>query len=74
MTRTFLDKPQYVWDNILWTDESKVELFGNAVHLFFYIYIEREREREQLPTVKHGGDLSCCEAALELAALKVSKE
>ena len=30
------DKPQSLWDNVLWTDETKAELFENEVHQFVY--------------------------------------
>uniref|UniRef100_H2M9V3 Transposase Tc1-like domain-containing protein n=1 Tax=Oryzias latipes TaxID=8090 RepID=H2M9V3_ORYLA len=39
-----VDKPQSFWENVLWTDETKLELFGKAHQLY-----------NTVPTVKHGG-------------------
>ncbi len=33
----YLDYPQDFWANILWTDETKVELFGRCVSRYHYI-------------------------------------
>ncbi|PTA42284.1 hypothetical protein C8054_31545 [Micromonospora sp. RP3T] len=30
--KTYVTKPQSFWENILWTDETKVELFGKGHH------------------------------------------
>ena len=29
---SFIDRSQSFWNDVLWTDETKIELFGNAVH------------------------------------------
>ncbi len=51
-----LTKPQSVWENVLWTDETKVELFGKGHHGTFYIKRnEAFKEKNTVPTVKHGG-------------------
>uniref|UniRef100_A0A8C1HCY9 Transposase Tc1-like domain-containing protein n=1 Tax=Cyprinus carpio carpio TaxID=630221 RepID=A0A8C1HCY9_CYPCA len=31
--RKYLDDPQVFWENTLWTDETKVELFGSCVSI-----------------------------------------
>ena len=31
--KTHLNKPKSFWENVLWTDETKLELFGKAHHL-----------------------------------------
>ena len=31
-----LKKPKSFWENVLWTDETKLELFGKAHHLYVY--------------------------------------
>ena len=28
------DKPQYFWENVHWTDETKLELFGKSYQLY----------------------------------------
>ena len=33
--KKYLDKPQSFWENVLWTDETKIELFGNAHQLLW---------------------------------------
>ena len=33
--KTFIDKPQSLWDS-LWTDETNVEVFEDAVYYFLY--------------------------------------
>lgn len=53
--KTYLKKPQS-WENILWTDETKVEVFGKAHH--HIVYRKRNeafKEKNTIPTVKHGG-------------------
>lgn len=51
-----LDKPQAFWDNVLWTDETKVELFGNAHKQFVHRrHNEVFEEKNTILTVKHGG-------------------
>src|SRR4029434_1702963 len=54
--KEYLDTPQSFWENVLWTDETKIELFGNAHQQ--YVYRRRNevyKEKNTLPTVKHGG-------------------
>jgi len=34
--KTHLDKPKSFWENVLWEDETKLELFGKAHHLDVY--------------------------------------
>ena len=51
--KTFIEKPQSFWDNVLLKDETEVELFGNVVHQL--VYRERAlKEKNTLPRVKHG--------------------
>ncbi len=54
--RKYLDYPQDFWANILWTDKTKVELFGRCVSR----YILRKtstafHKKNIIQTVKHGG-------------------
>ncbi len=50
------DYPQDFWANILWNDETKVELFGRCVS--HYIWSKTNtgfHQKNIIPTVKHGG-------------------
>ncbi len=54
--KKYLDYSQDFWANILWTDETKVELFGRCV--FRYIWCKTKtafHKKDIIPTVKHGG-------------------
>ncbi len=54
--KTYVTKPQSFWDNVLWTDETKVEIFGKGHH--GTVYRKRNeafKEKNTVPTVKHGG-------------------
>ncbi|KAL0158692.1 hypothetical protein M9458_046768, partial [Cirrhinus mrigala] len=54
--KTYVTKPQSFWENVLWTDETKVELFGKGQH--GTVYRKRNeafKEKNTVPTVKHGG-------------------
>ena len=54
--RTHLSKPQSFWENVLWTDETKVELFSKARHSTVYRKLnEAYKEKNTVPTVKYGG-------------------
>lgn len=54
--RTNLKKPQKFWDNVLWTDETKLELFGPMDQRYVWRRKkEAYKEKNTLPTVKHGG-------------------
>ncbi len=61
--KTYVTKPQSFWENVLWTDETKVELFGKGHH--GTVYRKRNeafKEKNTVPTVKHGGGskMLCC--------------
>uniref|UniRef100_A0A8C5N259 Transposase n=1 Tax=Leptobrachium leishanense TaxID=445787 RepID=A0A8C5N259_9ANUR len=50
------DKPQTFWDSVLWTDETKLELFGPMDQR--YVWRRKNKayeEKNTLSTVKHGG-------------------
>ena len=40
-----LNKPKDFWKNVLWTDQTKVEMFGHNAY----------QHKHLIPTVKHGG-------------------
>ena len=51
-----MDNPQRFWDAVLWSDETKLELFGPMDQRYV---LRREndayKEKNTLPTVKHSG-------------------
>ncbi len=54
--KTYVTKPQSFWENILWTDETKLEISGKGHHGTVYRKInEALKEKNTVPTVKHGG-------------------
>ena len=54
--KTNLSKPQKFWDTVLWTDETKLELFGPMDQRYVWRRKnEAYEEKNTLPTVKHGG-------------------
>lgn len=51
-----VDKPQSFWENVLWTDETKLELFGKSHQPYVYRRKnEAFKEKNTMPTLKHGG-------------------
>ncbi|MBN3278876.1 TCB1 transposase, partial [Polyodon spathula] len=51
-----LDDPQVFWNNILWTDESQVELFGQHGHHYFWRKLNTAfHSKNLIPAIKHGG-------------------
>ena len=54
--REHLDKPEAFWKSILWTDESKIELFGHNQNCHVWRKANTAfQEKNLLPTVKQGG-------------------
>ncbi len=52
----YLDYPQDLWANILWTDETKVSLFGRFVSRYTWRKTNTAFHKKNIiPTVKHGG-------------------
>uniref|UniRef100_A0A8C5PHZ7 Transposase n=1 Tax=Leptobrachium leishanense TaxID=445787 RepID=A0A8C5PHZ7_9ANUR len=46
----------HYWQNILWTDETKIELFGkNTQHYVWRKKGTAHQHQNLIPTVKHGG-------------------
>ena len=51
-----LNKPQDFWNNVLWTDQTKVEMFGhNAQQHVWRKPNTTYQHKHLIPTVKHGG-------------------
>ncbi|CDQ99897.1 unnamed protein product, partial [Oncorhynchus mykiss] len=42
-----------MWKKVLWSDESKIELFGN--NAIRYVWRKSNTAEHTIPTVKHGG-------------------
>uniref|UniRef100_A0AAZ3SLX5 Transposase Tc1-like domain-containing protein n=1 Tax=Oncorhynchus tshawytscha TaxID=74940 RepID=A0AAZ3SLX5_ONCTS len=50
------DKDRTFWRNVLWSDETKIELFGHNYHRYVWRKKgEACRPKNTIPTVKHGG-------------------
>ena len=50
-----VDKPQRYWDHVLWSDETKLELFGPMDERYILRGNKQAyAEKNTLPTVKHG--------------------
>ncbi len=47
--REHLDDPEEDWENVIWSDETKIELFGKNSTCRVW------RRKNTIPTVKHGG-------------------
>ena len=47
-----IDKPQSFWQNVFWTDETKLELFGKSHQLYVHRSTnEAYKEKNTVPTV-----------------------
>lgn len=50
------DKPQNFWNKVIWSDETKIELFGHNHKRYIWRGVNKAYdERYTIPTVKHGG-------------------
>ncbi|KAK3507235.1 hypothetical protein QTP70_011919 [Hemibagrus guttatus] len=50
-----LDKEEDFWSSVLWSDETKIELFGHNDVAFIWRKKEAFNSKNTIPTVKHGG-------------------
>ena len=55
VTCTGLDDPEEAWEKVIWSDKTKMELFG--INSTFHVWRKRNGEypKNTIPTVKHGG-------------------
>ena len=50
-----LDDPEEVWEKVMWSDETKIELFGiNSTHRVWRKRNAEYNPKNTIPTVKHG--------------------
>ncbi|KAI4894642.1 hypothetical protein NFI96_001033 [Prochilodus magdalenae] len=54
-TKQHRDKSQNFWNKVIWSDETKIELFGHN-HNRWRGVNKAYDERNTIPTVKHGGE------------------
>ena len=55
-SKMHIDKSQSFWENVLWTDETKLELFGKSHQLYVTRHKnEAYKEKSTVTTVKHEG-------------------
>jgi len=51
-----LDDPEEEWEKVMWSDETKIELFGlNSTHCLWRKEEDEYNPKNTIPTVKHGG-------------------
>ncbi|CAF1538257.1 unnamed protein product [Adineta ricciae] len=54
--RTYREQPLGYWDNVIWSDESKFNLFGSDGKVMVWRTTKEELDPKcMVPTVKHGG-------------------
>ncbi|KAK3558682.1 hypothetical protein QTP86_023229 [Hemibagrus guttatus] len=54
--REHLDDPEEDWENVIWSDETKIELFGKNSTCRVWMRKNAElHPKNTIPTVKHGG-------------------
>ena len=64
------DKDPTFWRNVLWSDETKIELFSHNVHRYVWRKTgEGCKPKDTIPTVKHGVAASCWGVALRQEGL-----
>ncbi len=58
--REHLDDPEEDWENVMWSDETKIELFGkNSTCRVWRRKNAELHPKNTIPTVKHGVETSC---------------
>ncbi len=53
--REHLDDPEEDWENVIWSDETKIELFGKNSTCRVWRKNAELHPKNTIPTVKHGG-------------------
>ena len=57
--KTYREKPPGFWNNVLWSDESKFNLFGSDGKVMIWRMPKEEFDPKcTVPTVKHAGGMS----------------
>ncbi len=58
--REYLDDPEEDWENVIWSDETKIKLFGkNSTCRVWRRKNAELHPKNTIPTVKHGVETSC---------------
>ncbi|KAI3366944.1 hypothetical protein L3Q82_009590 [Scortum barcoo] len=50
-----LDDPEEAWEKVMWSDETKIELFGMNSTCVWRKKKDEYHPKNTIPTVKHGG-------------------
>ncbi len=51
----YLDDPEEAWEKVMWSDETKIELFGiNSIRRVWKKKTDEYNPKNTIPTVKHG--------------------
>ena len=59
--KKYRDQPLHFWNQVLWTDESKFNLFGSDGRVMVWRTLQEAFDpRCTVPTVKHGGESVKC--------------
>ena len=50
-----IDKGYQLWNDVLWSDEVKIEVFSHNQQKYAWREVEAFNPKNTIPTVKHGG-------------------
>lgn len=68
--KTYLEKPIGYWNDVLWSDESKFNLFGSDGKVMVWRTTKEEMDPKcTVPTVKHGGGSVMCWGCMSTAGV-----
>ena len=55
--KIFLEKENYLWEQILWSDKRKIEIFGHTdIKKIWFKKCKTFLPKNTVPTLKHGGN------------------
>ena len=68
--KTYLEKPLGYWNEVLWSDETKFNLFGSDEKVVIWRITKEEMDPKcTVPTVKHGGRSVMCWGCMSSAGV-----